>query len=583
MTNFFLFLYQYFQKHRLVFFLVFVGHLLLFGYYAAKIHPQEDIAAILPKEKQTEKLNDILRNAKFADRLVVMLSLTDSNRRMPDTLVAYADALKMKLSTQYPAYIRLINDQVNDSLFPAIIDIVQSHLPVYLEAADYAAMDSLLQPGEITAALNRDKYTLASPAGMVMKHLLIKDPLGIGTPALKKLRRLQYDDNFELYNNHVVTKDGRYMLLFISPAFPPDNTARNSVLLRGLDETIRTLEKNDYPGVQASYFGSVAVSAGNAVQLRRDSILTLSITVIFLVVFIGGYFRKKRAPLLILIPVISGALFSLAMIYWIKGSISVIALAAGSVVLGIAINYSLHVFNHFRHTRDLRQVIEDLSFPLTIGSFTTIGGFFCLEFVRSEIIKDLGWFAAFSLIGAAFSSLAFLPQLIGKGSEATASAAGSGKSWIERMAGLHPERNKYIVGGIAVLTVVFAFTAGRVHFDSDMMHMNFMPANLQRSEATLNRINAYSLRSVYLITDGKNLGQALGRNEQLQPAISALEDSQVIIKSSGAFTLFLSDSLQQVGIAPLPLEPVLDAGKKRKASATAAESGCRHWIYPRRL
>ena len=84
----------------------------------------------------------------------------------------------------------------------------------------------------------------------------------------------------------------------------------------------------------------------------------------------------------------------------IKGSISVIALAAGSIVLGIAINYSLHVYNHFRHRRDMRMVTEDLAFPLTIGGLTTIGGFFCLQFVQSEILKDLGLFAAFSLIGA---------------------------------------------------------------------------------------------------------------------------------------------------------------------------------------
>jgi predicted RND superfamily exporter protein len=85
-----------------------------------------------------------------------------------------------------------------------------------------------------------------------------------------------------------------------------------------------------------------------------------------------------------------GALFSLSAIYFIKGTISVIALGTGSVILGIAVNYSLHLFNHYRHTRDMREVIKDLALPLTVGSFTTIGGFLCLEFVQSEMLKDLG-------------------------------------------------------------------------------------------------------------------------------------------------------------------------------------------------
>jgi len=78
----------------------------------------------------------------------------------------------------------------------------------------------------------------------------------------------------------------------------------------------------------------------------------------------------------ILMPVLFGALFSLAMIWFLKGSISVIAMGTGSVVLGIAVNYSLHVFNHYRHTKSIEQVIKDLAMPLTVGSFTTIGGFF---------------------------------------------------------------------------------------------------------------------------------------------------------------------------------------------------------------
>ena len=180
----------------------------------------------------------------------------------------------------------------------------------------------------------------------------------------------------------------------------------------GMDKLISKFQAENFKDLEAGYFGTVAVAAGNAEQLRKDSFLTLGITAIFLLIFISWYFKKKRAPILIMLPVLQGALFSLAILYWIKGSISVIALAAGSVVLGIAINYSLHVYNHLRHRQNMQVVISDLSFPLTIGGLTTIGGFLCLQFVQSEILKDLGLFAAFSLIGSALSSLIFLPQFI---------------------------------------------------------------------------------------------------------------------------------------------------------------------------
>ena len=239
-------------------------------------------------------------------------------------------------------------------------------------------------------------------------------------------------------------------MLFITPAYPPNNTGKNTLLLKGLDNIINN---NSITSVTATYFGATAVSVGNALQLRQDSLLTQGITILFIIIFLGFYFRKKRAPFIILIPVLFGALFSLAAIYFIKGKISVIALGTGSVVLGIAVNYSLHVFNHYRHTRNMQELIRDLTMPLTVGSFTTIGGFLCLQFVESEMLKDLGLFAAFSLIGASLCSLIFLPHFIASKKEQETHIAKE-FSWIDKMASYRPQYNKYLVIIIATLTTL---------------------------------------------------------------------------------------------------------------------------------
>jgi predicted exporter len=546
MANLFLNIYSYFASHRKIFFTVFITLFAITGFFSLKIKPEEDISKILPRDRQTEKLNQILQNARFADKLVLMVSVKDSSHISPERQAAFSDSFANCLRSQYPRLIRSVDEQVSDSLAPQLIQIVTDHLPVFLEPGDYAFMDSLDEPGKLNEILLKDMRTLSSPAGFVMKPFITQDPVGIGTSAFRKIRQLQYDENFDLYDGHIISRDGRYMLLFVNPAFPADNTGMNGQLLNGMDQIISRLQSNGFDMIQANYFGGVAVAAGNAQQLRRDSFLTLSITTLFLILFISWYFKKKRAPFLILLPVMQGALFSLSIIYWIKGTISVIALAAGSIVLGIAINYSLHVYNHFRHRRDMRLVLQDLTFPLTIGGFTTIGGFLCLQFVQSEILKDLGLFAAFSLIGASLSSLIFLPQLIpSSDSNHAESAKGSGESWILRIADYHPEKNKWLIAAILVLTVVFAFFVNRVGFDQDMMHMNYMSKDLKKTESTLDKINAYSLRSVYLVTEGKNLEAALKRQESVNTTITALQKKNIIKKYTGVFQLLLSDSLQK--------------------------------------
>ncbi|MEO5892549.1 MAG: 1-acyl-sn-glycerol-3-phosphate acyltransferase [Ferruginibacter sp.] len=549
MAKIFLGIYRYFEKNRLVFFTTFLLSFVLAGYFALQLKFEEDISKILPKDKKTDQLNQVFKNSKFIDKLVVTVSLKDSNATPePDSLVAFADRFVTAIEGKLQNYIAKINYKVDDSLALALFGTVNEHLPIYLNDNDYQAIDSLIAPDKLKETLQQDFRTLTSPAGFALKSMISNDPVGISFLGLKKLQQLQYDENFELFDSYIVTKDHRNLVMFIQPAYPPNNTGKNALLLKGLDEVIDSLGTTTVNGATAAYFGATAVSVGNALQLRKDSLLTQGITVLFIIIFLGLYFRKKRAPFIILIPVVFGALFSLAAVYFIKGSISVIALGTGSVILGIAVNYSLHLFNHYRHTKSIEEVISDLAFPLTIGSLTTIGGFLCLEFVESEMLKDLGLFAAFSLVGASLSSLIFLPHFIASKQEQQDHVA-TQLSWIDKMAAYHPEYNKYIVLVILACTIFFAYTARNVSFESDLERMNFMSDKLKRSEYGLNKINEYALKSVYLVTEGKTLNEALVNNEKIVTQIDRLKDSGVVKKYSGVSSLIISDGLQQQRIS----------------------------------
>lgn len=536
-------IYNYFARHRSVFFVTFGACFLLLGYFALQVKFEEDISKILPKDKKTEKLNEIFQNSKFIEKLVITISLRDTTAQEPDSLVSYADDLGARIQNDLTPYISKVNFRVDDGLVMNLFTTISDRLPIYLNQKDYTTIDTLITPDKVKQTLTQDIRTLTSPAGIALKNIISNDPVGISYIGLKKLQQLQYDENFELYDSYIITKDHKNLLLFITPAYPPNNTGKNALLFEGLDKIIDSLDATN-KNIGTTYFGAAAVSVGNALQLRRDTIFTQGITLVFLIVFLGFYFKKKRAPVVILIPVLFGALFSLAAIYFIKGSISVIALGVGSVVLGIAVNYSLHVFNHYRHTRSIEQVIKDLAMPLTVGSFTTIGGFFCLEFVESEMLKDLGLFAAFSLIGASLCSLIFLPHFLATKQEQEDHQEIE-FSWIDKVSRYNPEYNKFIVTGIFLLTIFFYYTAQNVSFQSDMMKMNYMSDKLKASQAKLDKINQYSLQSIYLVTEGKTLDDALVNNEKVVSKIDSLKDQQIITKYSGVSSLIISDSLQK--------------------------------------
>ncbi|HEX5025959.1 MAG TPA: 1-acyl-sn-glycerol-3-phosphate acyltransferase [Agriterribacter sp.] len=539
-------IYSYFQSRKWQVYVLFFICLLTAAFFAVKLKFEEDISKILPKDDKVDKLSEVFQHSKFMDKLVVMVSLKDTTTVDPDSLIAFADEFSIQCLQKFSPYISNINYKVDDEVTMAMFDAIIDHLPVYLTEKDYQTIDSLISPVVVQQTLQRNIQTLSSPAGIVFKKIISNDPVGISVIALKKLQQLQYDENFELYDNAVITKDHKNLLLFIKPAYPPANTGENQVFLEGLDSLIhsQTDAGSAFAGIDAAYFGATAVSAGNAAQLQKDTMLTQITTVIFLVLFIGFYFKRKLAPLLIMVPVVFGALFALAAIYLIRGNISVIAIGTGSVILGIAVNYSLHVFNHYRHTGDVKKVITDLAFPLTLGGFTTIGGFLCLNFAASDMLKDLGLFAGFSLIGASLCSLIFLPHFLPSKKKHENSISGA-YSWIDRAAALRPDRNKYVIIALLVFTAVFAYTSGWVGFETELNNMNFMPGSLKKAEAKLNRINEAALESVYLVAEGKSLDDALLNNEKLNDEIEQFRREGVISRYAGVSSLLISRSLQK--------------------------------------
>lgn len=544
MATLFISLYDFFRKRITFFWIIFILTLVLLGLGASRIKLEEDITKFFPDDERVEKLNYVFRNSKFVERIVVMVSVKDSAvAALPDSLVSFAESLAIRMDQELKPFISRLVTRVDDETVIKLFASVYDNLPIFLDDRDYVQLDSIVKPENATAILEANYRQLISPAGIVVKQIIANDPLGFSFLVLQKLKQLQYDENFELYDGYILTRDRRHLVFFISPVYPPNDTGHNSVFIDQLNTLIQDVSK-DHPQIHASYFGAPVVAVGNAKQLRRDSMLTVSLVVIFLAIFLIAFFRKKRVPFLIFIPVVFGAIFSLCCIYLIKGSISILAIAAGSVILGIAVNYSLHFLSHLRHTHDVKSVIKDLVRPMTVGSATTVIAFFCLQFANAAVLRDLGLFAGFSLIGAALCSLIFLPHFVPEG----LFQKQNHENWLERISFSSLESNRYVAIVILLATPVFLYFASDVKFNSDMSRLNFMQRATRESQQRLETLNKSSLTSLYVVSGASDLQSALIKNEQVTPVLQRLAEENTINKFSSVSTFMISDSLQIIRI-----------------------------------
>lgn len=539
-------IFDFFRKNKIVFYATFTLLVIFFAIGTYRIKIEEDITSIFPKDERVEKLNQIFQESKFMEKLVFTISLKDSlSPEDPEKLIDFTSAFVQVADSSLEAYIKEITYQVDDQQVLTTVNTIIENLPLFLEASDYQQIDSLLQPASIEASVERNYRNLISPTGVVLKKIIALDPIGISNVVLKKLQSLQVEDRYQLYDNFIFTKDQRHLVFFVLPSSPASETKNNMKLIDGLDALIEKFETR-YPEIKVSYFGSTAVAVGNARQLRQDTYLTLGLMVGILVVFLIWFFKRKRAPFLILIPVFFGGLFSLSCVYLIQGSISVIAIAAGSIILGIAVNYSLHFFSDLRYRGDVREVIRDLAKPMTLGSATTVLAFFSLRFVNAAVLQDIGLFAGFSLIGAAVCTLLFLPHLINR--DVFYTKGKESLTWIDKLSFTPFKISGYWIIGIFLVTPVFFYFANDVNFNSDMNKLNFMDAELRKAEKELNALNEFTQKSVYVVASGKTIEEALQVNEKLYPTLKKLQQSGIATTFSSVSDFVISDSTRGLRI-----------------------------------
>ena len=545
MFNISYFIYQFFQKRKLVFIILILGVCGVLGFFASKIQLEEDITRFVPSDKNSNSINSILDNLKSKDKLIIHLS----SKRVDniDKLIEQSDSVYAKLTThlQKEDYTD-ITFTLSDDRMQQVYQLFYQNLPLFLEEADYQKINHFIQKDSIDAALKKNYDVLLSPSGIALGKYIQRDPLNFTPIALKKLKNIQLDENFETYNNHIVTKDHQHVLLFITPSHLPSDTKGNTHLINTVDSICKSISKSDN-SVLIESFGACAVSAGNATQIKTDSMLTSSIAIVLIALLLGLYFKNPLVTVFILFPVAFGMTFALSFLFLLKGVVSAIAVGAGAVVLGIAINYSLHFFTHYKHTRNIKTVLSDLTTPMLIGCTTTVGAFFSLLFAKSEALHDFGLFAGFSLIGAMLFSILVLPQLLKFSFKKEINPEIEfvpSHSWIDKFTAYRFDKNKVIVVTAFILTIVFSYFAGNVGFESDMNKMSFMTTETRQAEKNLDAINNFAARSVYVFSNGNTLNEALENNKIVSITLNDLKNKQLIKKFSSVSSLLISDKEQ---------------------------------------
>ena len=544
--------YEFFKTRKILFYSILLSLFAVLSYFTSQVTLQKDITKMIPDDKETVGYKSAVQNIRILDKIIV--SFEADSAGMEDSLIACVEKFvaDLKADSIASALVTDIRYRVDEERMAGVYDLIYSNLPIYLTPQDYKRIDSITADSAIKQSIERGYHKLISPASLVLKQYVLKDPLSISTSAFAKLQGMQAEENYELHDGYIFRKDKKTLVIFLSPLHASNNTDINGVLIDALDKTLAGT-KARYTQLHGSYFGAAAVAVANARQIEYDIKVIATAALLIILGFLFLFYRSWSLPILMITPVAFGGVFSLGVIYLIQGSISAIAIGAGSVIIGIALDYSFHVFAHYQHTRNIKSVVNDVAVPMMIGSVSTVGAFFSLLYVHSDILSDFGLFAGLSLIGASVFSLLFLPHLIESFAKAPIDEEvvpkRKAESFLIKLIALKPEANKWFVGVVLILTVVFFYYSKKVTFDSDLSQINYMPDELKAAENKLYQTDTTTDKSVFLIFRGKDISEALYRNEAALVLIDSLKNKAHIHRYAGISGLLPSDSIQLQRIA----------------------------------
>ena len=513
--------------------------LFAFGFFASQIKFEEDITKLIPTNDKADVTAKVLKQLNFADKITVIFKLEKNGS--DEDLKQMASAFSDSVAKSCKPYVTGIQGKVDEENIQETIDFVYNNLPLFLEKKDYDIIQNKLQKDSVAATVQGNYKSIISPSGFVTKDFILQDPLGISFIALKKLQQLNVGDDFILDNGFVMTKDKKKLLLFITSNLPSSETEKNTIFAAKLKSIQDNLNQQFKTKTTITYFGSALIAVANASQIKSDIILTTSIAMFTLMLILILFYRKIFIPIIIFLPTLFGALFAVAFLYFVKETISAISLGIGSILLGITIDYSLHILTHYKHNSDIKTLYKDITMPVIMSSSTTAVAFLCLLFVKSDALNDLGIFAAVIVMASAIFSLLIVPHLY----KPKDNNFEHKKNVIDKLAHFSFHNNKFLIGFCVLITIICFFTYNNVGFNNDLSQLNFVPKDIKAAEKDLEESTSLTSKTIYVAAYGNSMEEVLQNNNQLFVSLSKEKQQQKILNFSSVGGIMLSQKDQK--------------------------------------
>ncbi|MEC9072898.1 MAG: MMPL family transporter, partial [Myxococcota bacterium] len=294
-------------------------------------------------------------------------------------------------------------------------------------------------------------------------------------PSVEELKTRYRADGLSEYFE---SPDGQVIAVKAYPNFKPTDPDRTRQLTERVQGDIDAImETYSKAGLSATVEGDYAQVTQAVNQIRDDLGRSSAVALIVVVILLTAAFRRLRAVLLVVVPLVVGLAWTLALARMAVGSLNLITAFIFAILVGLGIDFAVHAVSRVdEEVRGGRPLVEGITHALTglgramvaavgttMATFGALTVFDFRGFSQFGLIAALGVGVCLVAVYTVLPPLAVgLDRLRSRPGGADVSASGVSARDHRRAPAL------WVLATLSLLTLIAAMGLPRVEFEGDM-------------------------------------------------------------------------------------------------------------------
>jgi predicted exporter len=462
--------YDFWAKRRRLLFGLTALVLCAAGFIMATTPVGNDISSMLPdRDPRFRQDFELFSYAPFSRNILISLEESDEQQGSSERLTAAADKITESLKGPYfTDSMSGINQEQKLRLFNWMYD----RLPCLFTEQDVRNLESKIAPAAVTSQLQDNIKVLGSPESVVLKKLILKDPLAMRGLLLGKLKQLSVVQGFSADSDYFLSTDGKRLLIIAeTPIAMTDYVGGRKML----DDLYGKLKAAVPTGMKYRVICGHRYTVANAETIQKDLLRVFAVSIGGLLAVAVIFLPAWRAQVVFLIPT-AAFLVGAGVVGAVYGRISGITLGFGSVLLGITSDYALYVFYGFQEDGvDPKSVVKELARPMLYCALMAIGVFAVLLLSALPGQRELAVFSIAGLVAALVVALIVQPHLMRSRK-------------VVRVYDISIPRSPAWIRGVwAVVIIACIVPALGVRFDANLRSVGMIPPDVLADEMAVKK------------------------------------------------------------------------------------------------